>query len=270
MRAADREVGELAVSIRRHGLLYPIIARPSGQVFELIAGHRRLEASKLLGGKEVPCLVRNLSDRETYELALTENVQRKTLDAVKEAEVYRRYVNDHGWGSVSDLARKIGKSQEYVSHKLLLLRLPRETLEKVRTEQLTPWQAQELVWVTNSSLATELSYSIVKHTLTVKQIRSVPRKIRDGCSIRDAVSQIVHRSGHARGEGSFEAFRARCLDRCIKSLEKAVSVLNKAIDDAYFYQDATLRLFLVEKRSAVRRAIDGLREERENHRKAKR
>ncbi|MDH5363441.1 MAG: ParB/RepB/Spo0J family partition protein, partial [Aigarchaeota archaeon] len=206
MRVAERGVGELAVSIRRHGLLHPIIVRPSGQVFELVAGHRRLEACRTLGWEEVSCVVRNLSDKEAYELALTENVQRKTLDAVEEAEAYKRYVNDQGWGSVSDLARKIGKSEEYVSHRLLLLRLPSEILEKLRTEQLTPWQAQELVWLDDPSLATELSHSIVAHKFTVKQIRNVRRKIRDGSSIKDAVGQVIHRSDWTRGEGSVEAF----------------------------------------------------------------
>ena len=211
-----------------------------------------------------------MSDKEAYELALVENVQRETLDAVEEAEAYKRYVNDHGWGSVSDLARKIGKSQEYVSHRLLLLRLPSDILEKIHAQRLTPWQAQELVWLKDSSLITELSHSIVEHKLTVKQIRTVRRKIRDGHGIIDAVNQVIHGSGLTRGIILAGNLRARSLDRCIKSLEKAISALNKAIDEASFCQDGDSGMFLLEKRRVIQNVVGELRDERSNLQKANR
>jgi len=265
LRFADRGVGELAVSIRQHGLLHPIIVRPSGQVFEVVAGHRRLEASKLLGRKDVPCLVKNVSDKEAYELSLTENVQRQTLDPIEEAEAYSKYVDHFGWGSVSELARKVGKSQEYVSHRMLLLRLPSEILEKVRTGELTPWQAQELVWLGDSSLVTKLSKSITRHKLTVNEIRDIRRHIRDGFGLQDSVRRALRNGGSRRGARWVEALQVTRFDSCIKNLRKVVLLLNKAIDDASLHQDETLRVFLVDKRSVVQLLMDDLWEKRRKY-----
>jgi len=265
MRVADRGVGELAVSIRRHGLLHPIVVRPLGQVFEVVAGHRRFEACKLLGWKEVPSLVMNVSDKEAYELSLIENIQRETLGPIEEAEAYSKYVNHFGWGSVSELARKVGKSQEYVSHRMLLLRLPSEILEKVRTGELTPWQAQELVWLGDSSLVTKFAKSIIRHKLTVNEIRDIRRNIRDGFGFRDSVRRALRNGGSRRGAGWVEALQVTRFDSCIKNLKKVVLLLNKAIDDASLYQDETLRVFLVDKRSVVQLLMDDLWEKRRKY-----
>jgi len=208
-----------------------------------------------------------MSDKEAYELSLTENVQRETLDPVDEAEAYKRYVNDFGWGSVSELARKIGKSQEYVSHRLLLLRLPSRILESVRGGQLTPWQAQELVWLQDSSLAAELSHSIAKHKLTVRQIRNIRRNIRNGRVLVDALNEEINSRRHMRIGGLVEFFEVKCLDRCIRSLEKAASDLSEAINGASAYQNQVLRTSLAEKRPIVQRLIDDLSEVRQNYRK---
>jgi len=266
LRVADRGVGELAVSIRQHGLLHPIIVRPSAQVFELVAGHRRFEACRLLGWKKVPSLVKNVSDKEAYELSLTENVQRETLDPIEEAEAYGKYVDHFGWGSVSELAKKIGKSQEYVSHRMLLLRLPSEILEKLRMGELTPWQAQELVWLGDSSLVTKLSKSITRHKLTVNEIRDIRRNIRDGFGFRDSVRWALRNGGARRGAGWVEALQVTRFDSCIKNLRKVVLLLNKAIDDALLYQDERLHVFLVDKRSVVQLLIDDLSEEQRKYR----
>jgi len=266
LRVADRGVGELAVSIRQHGLLHPIIVRPSAQVFELVAGHRRFEACRLLGWKKVPSLVKNVSDKEAYELSLTENVQRETLDPIEEAEAYGKYVDHFGWGSVSELAKKIGKSQEYVSHRMLLLRLPSEILEKVHTGELTSWQAQELVWLGDPSLVTKLGKSIITHKLTVNEIRDIRRNIRDGFGFRDSVRWALRNGGARRGAGWVEALQVTRFDSCIKNLRKVVLLLNKAIDDALLYQDERLHVFLVDKRSVVQLLIDDLSEEQRKYR----
>jgi len=165
------------------------------------------------------------------------------------------------------LARKIGKSQEYVSHRILLLRLPSEVLEKVRCGELTPWQAQELVWLRDSSHVTRLGSSIVKHKLTVKQIRDVRKKIRDGYGLGDAVRRVIGDGGYARGEELIEPYEAKCLNRCIKDLGAVASVLDKALEKASLHQDSKFLAFLADKRSVVQRLIDDLCEERQKRRK---
>lgn len=115
---------ELSLSIKEHGLLQPIIVRPVEKKYEVVAGNRRFQAVKKLGLRKINCHLIELSDQEAYELALTENVQHKTMNPVEEAVAFNQYVKNFGWGGVSNLALKIGKSQEYVTKRIQLLSLP--------------------------------------------------------------------------------------------------------------------------------------------------
>ena len=173
------ELVSLKSSIKEHGLLQPIIIRPLEHGFELVAGHRRFTACKSLRWRFIPSKIRDLSDKQAYEIQLTENIQRKSMDAIEEAEAYQKYVNDYGWGGVSDLGKKIGKSQEYVSHRMQLLKLSDSVKEKLLHSDLSVSQAIELTNVdtTNSS---ELVDEIVNNKLTVKQIRVIKKEMVSG------------------------------------------------------------------------------------------
>src|SRR5688500_14088169 len=108
------EVETLAASIREHGLLQPILIRPLDHGFEIVAGHRRFQACRSLRWRFISCKIRELSDKQAFEIQLTENIQRKSMDPIEEAEAFRRYVVEFGWGGVSELAKKVAKSEEYV------------------------------------------------------------------------------------------------------------------------------------------------------------
>lgn len=170
------ELLSLKSSIKEHGLLQPIIIRPIEHGFELVAGHRRFAACKSLRWRFIPSKIRDLSDKQAYEIQLTENIQRKSMDPIEEAEAYQKYVNDYGWGGVSDLGRKIGKSQEYVSHRMQLLRLTDNVKEKLLHSDLSVSQAIEL---TNVDTATNNEFvdEIVNNKLTVKQIRIIKKEM---------------------------------------------------------------------------------------------
>ncbi|MGZ5547406.1 MAG: ParB/RepB/Spo0J family partition protein, partial [Nitrososphaeraceae archaeon] len=120
----------LIISIREHGLIQPILIRPLSHGFEIVAGHRRYQACKSLRWRFIPCKIREMTNKQAFEIQLSENIQRKSMDPIEEAEAFRRYVIDFGWGGVSDLAKKIGKSEEYVSHRIQLLKLSEEIKEK--------------------------------------------------------------------------------------------------------------------------------------------
>ena len=107
------------------GLLEPIVVRPVENGSEVVAGNRRLEACRRLKMHRIPCHIVELDDREAFEVSLVENVQHETMNPVDEARAFKRYVDDYGYGGVSELARKIDKSQEYVSNRLRLLKLPK-------------------------------------------------------------------------------------------------------------------------------------------------
>src|SRR5438034_3092808 len=143
-KTANEDDALLSNSIREHGLLQPILIRPLIHGFEIVAGHRRFQACRSLRWRFIPCKIRDMSDKQAYEIQLTENMQRKAMDPVEEAEAFRRYVMDFGWGGVSELAQKIGKSEEYVSHRIQLLKLPDDIKNQVITSRLNVSQAMEL------------------------------------------------------------------------------------------------------------------------------
>ena len=162
----------LISSIKEHGLLQPILIRPIPHGFEIVAGHRRFHACKSLRWRHIPCKIREISDKQAYEIQLTENIQRKTMDPIEEAEAFRRYVIDFGWGGVSELAKKIGMSEVYVSHRIQLLKLPDDIKEQIFNNQLNVSQALELTNLPFDS-RTEIMNHVVNNNLTVRQIREV-------------------------------------------------------------------------------------------------
>ena len=171
------ELANLKSSIKSHGLLQPIVIRPLDHGFEIVAGHRRFAACRSLRWRFIPSKIRYLSDKQAYEIQLTENIQRKSMDPIEEAEAYQKYVNEYGWGGVSDLGQKIGKSEEYVSHRMQLLKLPEDVREKIVCSNLSVSQALELTNV-DASLKSEFVDEIVNNKLTVKQIRVMKKKIK--------------------------------------------------------------------------------------------
>jgi len=171
------ELANLKFSIKEHGLLQPIIIRPLHHGFEIVAGHRRFTACRSLRWRFIPCKIRDLSDKQAYEIQLTENIQRKSMAPIEEAEAYQKYVNEYGWGGVSDLGKKIGKSEEYVSHRMQLLKLPDDVREKIIHNDLSVSQALELTNV-DASLKSEFVDEIVSNKLTIKQIRDMKKNIK--------------------------------------------------------------------------------------------
>lgn len=168
----DDEIGLLVSSIREHGLLQPILIRPLNHGFEIVAGHRRFQACRSLHWRFMSCKIREMSDRQAYEIQLTENIQRKSMDSIEEAEAFKKYVVDFGWGAVSELAKKIGKSEEYVSHRLQLLKLPEDVRQVISRNQINVSQAIELTNL-DSLKQSEILDRILSEGLTVREIREM-------------------------------------------------------------------------------------------------
>src|ERR671939_1991710 len=164
----DLEFQTLINSIRDHGLLQPILIRPFANGFEIVAGHRRFQACRSLRWRFISAKIRELTDKQAYEIQLTENIQRKSMDAIEEAEAFRRYVIDFGWGGISELARKLGKSEEYVSHRIQLLKLPDDIKQQILTDRINVSQAVELSNIP-SERQSEIISHVVNNNLTVRQ-----------------------------------------------------------------------------------------------------
>ena len=135
---------ELRDSIAQHGVLQPLTVRSRGEVYELIAGERRLRAAKMAGLWEVPCIIMDVDMEKSGMIALIENIQRREVDFVEEAEGMRELIRLFGL-SQEEVARSLGKSQSAVAHKLRILKLPASVLEKLREEGLTERHARALL-----------------------------------------------------------------------------------------------------------------------------
>lgn len=186
LRTELGDISSLAASIRKSGLLEPIIVRPLDTRFEIVAGHRRFEACRKNRFHEIPAIVKNLNDKEAYVMSLEENLQRETLDPMEEAASFKRYVEKYGYGSVTELAESIGKSEEYVSHRIMLLSLPVEVKEQVRRRLLSPSDAWEISRAKLPRVQRAIARTAISNENTVKEIREVVNLVNAGTSVGDA------------------------------------------------------------------------------------
>jgi ParB family transcriptional regulator, chromosome partitioning protein len=180
------EIGGIANSIIRHGLLQPIIVRAAKDLFEIIAGSRRYLACKSLGRKKITCHVVELDDKQMFEVSLIENIQRKSLTPLEEATAFKIYVSDNGWGSIADLSSKLGKSASYITKRISLLNLPDDVMGSIRNSSLKPSVAEELLSVRDASKQSQLGSLIVKRHLSINKVRDLLKNdsLYDGSSDR--------------------------------------------------------------------------------------
>lgn len=138
------KIRELAQTIRDHGLLTPILVRPVGnEKYQLVNGERRFKACRLVGFKTIKAEIRELSDIEALQIQLVENLQREDLNPVEEAETFQRLIKEFGY-THKTLAKRIGKSREYITNKLSLLRLPDNIVQAISTNEITESHARIL------------------------------------------------------------------------------------------------------------------------------
>ncbi len=159
---------ELRDSIRQYGILQPLSVRKLPGGFELIAGERRLRAAMLAGLDTVPCILLTVDDRDSGLLALVENLQRKDLDFVEEAEGLRNLIRTYGL-TQEEAARYIGKSQSAIANKLRILRLPPETLRAIRDAGLSERHARALLRLESMELVEQALALMLRDRLTVAE-----------------------------------------------------------------------------------------------------
>ena len=237
------DLANLKLSIKEHGLLQPIVVRPLDHGFEIVAGHRRFVACKSLRWRFIPCKIREFSDKHAYEIQLTENLQRKTMDPIEEAEAFQKYIVDFGWGGVSDLGKKIGKSEEYVSHRIQLLKLPEDVKDKVTCSDLSVSQALEITTV-DPSIKADLVSNIVDNNLTVRQIRQIKHQLKPKENDIDS---------HSKSKGD------QIIRKSSLALKITLSRIDDLIEDAHSTnakERVELITFLMDVRRKVHTMID--------------
>ena len=160
---------ELAQSIKTYGIFQPIIVKKSIKGYDLIAGERRLRATKLAGLKTIPAIVKNMTDGQMREIALLENLQREDLSAIELAWAYKDII-DNSNIKQEDLALKIGKSRSHVTNILGLLRLPKEVQNLILDNKLTMGHARILSKLDDDKLIIELANKVIDNDLSVRDL----------------------------------------------------------------------------------------------------
>ncbi len=168
---------ELTASIRERGIIQPIIVRASedsNDKYELIAGERRWQAAQNAGLHEVPAVILNVDNLKSLEFAIVENVQRKDLNPIEEAEGYQRLINEFNYDQ-DKVAKFIGKSRAHISNCIRLLSLPAKVIEHIINDKISPGHAKILVGLDNAELLAE---KIIKKKLSVRQAETLARLIK--------------------------------------------------------------------------------------------
>jgi ParB family chromosome partitioning protein len=171
---ADKDLQDLAASIREKGVIQPLILRPHprlGGQYEIVAGERRWRAAQLAGVHDLPAVVRELADSEVLELAIIENIQRADLNPVEEASGYRQLMDRFGH-TQERLAEALGKSRSHIANLLRLLTLPEPVLDLLREGRLTAGHARALVTATHPEA---LARQVVERDLSVRQTEQLAR-----------------------------------------------------------------------------------------------
>ena len=164
----DEKFNELERSIREHGVLQPIVVQKNAKGYELIVGERRWRASKKAGLKKIPSIIREVTDTESLELALIENLNRQDLNPIEEAEAYERLAKDFGL-TQEKISQRMGKSREAVANVLRLLKLPRQVKEDMIGGRLTMGHGRALLGLNAEKNIDALRRKIIRHTLSVRE-----------------------------------------------------------------------------------------------------
>ena len=161
-------LSELADSIETHGIIQPLLVRPlSDGGYQLIAGERRWKASRMAGLKEVPVVIREMTDSEAMELALVENLQREDLNPIEEAEGFKLLMETYNL-TQDQAAKRVGKSRPAVANAVRLLALPEELLDKVKFGTLSPGHARTLLSLEDAQKMIKVAEEIIKRNLSVR------------------------------------------------------------------------------------------------------
>lgn len=172
----EQALSELAESISQHGLLQPLLVRPlTLGGYQIVAGERRYRACRMAGLTEVPVIIRELSDTETMEIALIENLQREDLTPVEEALGYKSLIEEHNF-SQDEVAKSVGKSRPAIANSLRLLKLPESIMSYLRDGRISAGHAKALLMLEDEKLMEELVQEIISKDLSVRQVEKLCKK----------------------------------------------------------------------------------------------
>ena len=186
LRFDEVAINELSESIKKHGVIQPIVVRPIGDKYEIIAGERRFKASQLAGKNTIPAIIADLDDKNSAEVALIENVQREDLTPIEEAVSYKKIL-DMGYLTQTELATKLGKEQSTIANKLRLLNLHEEVQDALLDEEISERHARSLLKL-DKERQRQMLKNIIEKRLTV---RKTDQEIEKMLNIKEEDPEII-------------------------------------------------------------------------------
>ncbi len=225
----EKELQDLAQSIKEKGFIQPIVVRRKEGKFEIVAGARRFYAAKLLGIKEIPTIVKQLDDKETFVLAIMENLQRQDLNPLEEAAAFRRLMEEFRL-TLEEIGSMLGKDKSSIANTLRLLKLPQEIKEALKRGIISRSQARTILSLNDERKQKELFHRILQEGLSVREIeRRVKKSLRRRKPLNPFIADIEERLQKAlgtkvkivdkknkRGKIIIEYYSAKDLERIIK------------------------------------------------------
>jgi ParB family chromosome partitioning protein len=217
---------ELASSVARYGILQPLSVRRRGSGYELVSGERRLRAAKLVGLREVPCILMDIDAQKSSILALVENLQRKDLDFIEEAEGLSRLISEQGYKQ-EEVARLVGLSQSAVSNKIRLLKLSPELLRSIRETGLTERHARALLRLEEERERQQVFEQIVKRNLNVASTEEL------------IDSYLLKKSQKQKTSENRQVYVLKDVRLFLNTISRSMSIMQQSGIDAHCGRDDT-------------------------------
>ena len=177
----EEALKELAESIKEHGIIQPIVVRKKEKKYEIIAGERRFRAAKLAGLKEVPAIVKEMTEQQMMEVAILENLQREDLTPIEEAEAYSSLIDNLNF-TQDALAKRLGKSRPHIANHIRLLQLPEDVRQLMNEGILSMGHGRALLGLKNKGLIAEVAQKVIAQSLNVRQLESLVHQLNEGVS----------------------------------------------------------------------------------------
>lgn len=188
-RFEENAINELAESIKQHGILQPILVRPSNEGYQIIAGERRWRAACIARLEYIPAIVREMTEHQAAEISLVENLQREDLNAVEEARAFMRLIGEHGYNQ-EQIAARIGKSRSHVANTIRILKLPDKILQMVEEGKISAGHARALIGLDQ-----------------IRQMRLAKQIAGEGLSVREIERQADRRKGNPQKVNTINELR---------------------------------------------------------------
>jgi len=229
-------INDLADSLRLHGLLQPILVRPDGEHYCVIAGERRLRAAQIAGFNKVACIVQECSDQEMAERALIENIQRADLSPVEEGLAYKRLIEEYGM-TQDQIAQRVGKARTTVANLLRVIQLPKAILELLRVNTISLGHAKVLLGVNDPSIQVLIAQKAAQEQLSVRETEFLINKLSE---------KTTDKAQKVRSSPEYPPLLRNVEDRLRSSFQTKVHVKGDfkrgKIEIQYFSEDELNRL----------------------------